>query len=832
MIRAVADKIRVTVALLGFCACAWAGQFEREIRFDIQPQSLASAVLHFAEQSQIQVVTSSGQLEQFQTKGLKGSYSVRSGLSELLSGTGLTFQEVGNGTVSIGKEAATSLTPANDSLRLTQGDEPESDSAVGSASTPVSQEDLQLQEIVVTAQKRIERLQDVPVPVTAINADSLVNSNQMQLQEYYTRIPALSLVPSVWGPIIAIRGVTTGGLATSPTVGIVVDDVPFGSSTGVGGGAPVPDFDPSDLARVEVLRGPQGTFYGAASIGGLLKYVTADPSTKGFSGRLQAGTDSIKNGDGLGYSMRGSVNVPIRDTFAIRASGYTRREQGYIDDPGLGIEGVNTTDVDGGRLSALWQPSDDLSLKLSALIQKTHSDGAPDTFAGFADLTQGYSIPAHGAFDRKMQAYLASLTAKLGPAELTAISGYSSNDLEQFGDATASFGELSQDTFGFPYTDVFNFYKTNKFTQEVRFAMPLAPRIDWLMGAFYTHEKTAARQIIQAVEDRDTLVPAGLWIDGLFPSSLAEYAAFTDFTFKFTERFDLQVGGRESHNRQSYDELDTGAFVGGELLIPQIVTRDNSFTYLMTPRFRISTDLMVYARLASGYRAGGPNSCTVVPAIPCHFDPDETLNYEIGLKGATPNHLLSFDASVYYIDWKDIQIQVQDPATFFVYFVNAGSAKSQGAEISADLRPLPGMTLSAWVAWNDAELTEGLPSTGLASGRTGDRLPYSSPFSANLSLDQEFPLGERLSGFAGASVSYVGDRKGDFPASALLTRPAFPEYVKVDLRLGLTSGPWNANVFVNNLADRRGVLFANPNTSFAISNIQPRTIGVALSRSF
>ena len=132
----------------------------------------------------------------------------------------------------------------------------------------------------------------------------------------------------------------------------------------------MPDFDPGDLQRIEVLRGPQGTLYGASSVGGLLNFVTVDPSPAGVSGRLEAGGNSVQNGSELGYTFRGSVNVPLSSDFAVRASAFTREDPGYIDDPVLDLKGVNEDRASGGHLAALWQPSETFSLKLSALYQK------------------------------------------------------------------------------------------------------------------------------------------------------------------------------------------------------------------------------------------------------------------------------------------------------------------------------------------------------------------------------------------------------------------------------------------------------------------------------
>jgi outer membrane receptor protein involved in Fe transport len=248
----------------------------------------------------------------------------------------------------------------------------------------------------------------------------------------------------------------------------------------------------------------------------------------------------------------------------------------------------------------------------------------------------------------------------------------------------------------------------------------------------------------------------------------------------------------------------------------------------------MSPDVMLYARLASGFRPGGPNS-TCGPGVPCEFGADETRNYELGIKGQVFDRALSFEASVYRIDWDDIQLGVTAPSGIG-YTDNGGKAKSQGAELSIEMRPLTGMLLSAWVAYNDAELTE-VPLLSSLVAAAGDRLPYSSRRSGNLSLDQEFPLGARLTGTIGGSVSYIDDRKGIFQRTGAGTaRQTFPAYAQVDFRAGARWDTWSLNAFVNNLTDRRGVLrggldavISNP-ASFTY--IQPRTVGLNLAKDF
>jgi outer membrane receptor protein involved in Fe transport len=361
--------------------------------------------------------------------------------------------------------------------------------------------------------------------------------------------------------------------------------------------------------------------------------------------------------------------------------------------------------------------------------------------------------------------------------------------------------------------------------------------VDWLAGVYYAHDDNQAHDLSDAV-DPATLVPAGLLIDDLYPTTFAEYAVFGDLTFKITDRFDIQVGGRQSENRQIYEETISGplwALFGlpDPSYNPPEHSTDSAFTYLLTPRFRVSSDLMMYARFASGYRPGGPNPTCVLFPTPCQYAPDKTQNYEVGVKGAALDQLVSFDASLYYINWEDIQLQVADSTSGFIYYTNASKAKSQGVEVAAQVRPFTGFTLGGWVAWNDAKLTADLPPTG-AFGVSGDRLPFSSRISGNLSLEQEWTLASGAGLFAGAAVSYVGERENNFPNTATAERLKLPSYVMSNLRAGLRQDMWTLSAFVNNVGDKRGALAYVPisPTGYSTSYIQPRSYGMSLAVTF
>ena len=370
--------------------------------------------------------------------------------------------------------------------------------------------------------------------------------------------------------------------------------------------------------------------------------------------------------------------------------------------------------------------------------------------------------------------------------------------------------------------------------------MPIGERIQWLLGAFFTREKFGATYSAFA-NDTSNGAPVATFLTSAETASYEEYAAFTNIVIDITSKFDIQLGGRLSKNEQAFSTDRSGPlstlFYGSDPSnIPEVRSSDHSFTYLVTPRLEISSDLMVYARLASGYRPGGANAnCSGV--IPCTYKADTTENYEVGIKGTMLDHVLSFDGSVYYIPWKDMQVQLYDMSQNVVYTANASQARSQGVEISVAAKPLRGLTVAGWVAWNSAELTRVLPvAAAQGYGTSGSKLPFSSPFSGNLSLDQEFPLGNSVTGSVGGCASYVGSRGGVFQASAGTPRATFPGYTRVDLRAGLHFGDWRINAYSDNVADERGVLQSGLSdtgvSSTGVIYIRPRTVGLSVTRIF
>jgi iron complex outermembrane receptor protein len=693
-----------------------------------------------------------------------------------------------------------------------------------------------LGEIIVTAEKREERLQDVPVPVTAISAAELAETSQLRLPDYYATIPSLTVSQGIQSSQeINIRGL--------PASTFLIDDVPL---SGV-----LPDIDPGNLDHIEVLRGPQGTLYGASSLGGLIKFVTVDPSTDGVSGRIEAGTDTIHKGYDLGYNFRGSVNLPVTQDFAVRGGGFWRQNAGYIDEPIRQINGINRDTAEGGTITGLWRPTDTFSVRLNALYQDIKGGNGDVTainqFTGQpigVDALQQIYAAGTGPYERKTQAFSVVLKDKVGPVELSSLTGYNQNASHDYYDITTiCCGEISAKYYpGYGGAPVYTNDTGVSISEEVKASASFFNKLDVLVGGYYNHRYGTFYENLLA-SNLTTGAIAGSVAIFQNEQPYLEQAGFADVTYHVTDQFDIQIGGRGSHIAQAFPDAITGLgtpdFAGGvssPYIAPTLHASSNSATYLMTPRFRISPDWMLYARLASGFSPGGAN--TPAAGVPPEYGPEKTKNYEIGTKGDILDHVLSLDASIYRIDFTGL-IQEFYSTNKLSYLTNAGAARSEGIELNLDAHPLTGLTVSTWVVISDAHLTdipEGVIAAetlngGAISTPVGAPLPNSSRFSANVSLDQQFPLSGSITGFAGGTLGYMGEREGVYASTG---RQIYPGYAKTDLRVGAKMNSWKANLYVNNLADRRGIVSGDDqaNIPYSFYLIQPRTVGVTAARTF
>jgi iron complex outermembrane receptor protein len=715
-------------------------------------------------------------------------------------------------------------------------------SLAGPASTTGDQ--LTLTEIVVTAQKRNERLQDVPVSVSTVDADTMAQQHIVSVSDYLGQIPGLAADISDQGGVsLAIRGITTGTGGGNPTVGVTIDDVPIDPSSGFTSGGVVPELDPGILKGIEVLRGPQGTLYGASSMGGLLKYTTTPPDLHDTRGQLEMDGLSIDDG-GTGYSVRGYATTPIvTDTLAISASGFFRRDPGYVSDTQTQSHDTNSTDTSGGRLAALWQINDGTSLQLAALYQHVKGNGSSTVFVNDAlQPINGLSntfIAGAGPYERTFQLYSVNLTSDFGWAALTSVTGYSIFISHYLSDESAQLGSYTYAATGDPTLGslLVDTQSTHKLSQELRLASPTDQTISWLTGLFYTRESNPTFFNLWASNPNTGELLSEVLPDDIEKNDYTEYAAFADVTYRFNNQLDLQLGARYSDNDQHYHEVITGPLFSPPYPPYDVYAESSGHatTYLVTPRWRLSQDLMTYLRIASGYRPGGPNPGAFI-GFPSTFAADTTTSYELGLKGEILGNTLQYQADVYYISWNKIQLLQTDPTTQFEYFTNGGKARSQGLEFAMTAIPIKGLTISPTLGFTDATLRQNL--TGGLVGYSGDRLPYSAKWSASVDVEQKFSITGDVAAFVGGELRYLTDRPSDFPSTPTAMRLDLPAYALIDLRAGIAVTDWKVGLFAQNVTNRLALLGASPQLASGLTGInyaivqRPRTIGVSVSKSF
>lgn len=703
----------------------------------------------------------------------------------------------------------------------------------------------ELSEIIVTAQKRPERLLSTAAPVTAITADVLSRTEAVRLTDYAAQVPGLNVTSDEAGEtLVNLRGITTGS-DTSSTVGYYIDDTPFGSSTNyASGGLFAPDIDPGDLQRIEVLRGPQGTLYGASSLGGLIKFVTISPSLDQASGRVAIGRSTI-DGGGDGFSLRGMINAPlVKDTLGIFISGFDREDPGYINDPNIHEKDVNATRAYGGRVALLWRPMEDLSVTLSALSQTSSTNGTSSEDVDqnlrpiYGDLTQfRYTKTPVRIHD---SLYNATVDYSLGSLKLTSITSYQTITDSFVGDDTGLFGALiplllptAPPNTGLAIHDG---VADHRFSEEFRLASASNQPLEWQAGVFFAHESSSAPAQLEpfnTITAAPVVLPTAVFTSDEF-GSYTEYASFGDLTYHITSKFEVLAGLRYSYDDQHYLEPSSGSLAGGAS-VDQGKSTDSDTTFLVTPKYRFDDDNMIYARIASGYRPGGVNQLTaadIAQGAPLTFKPDSLVNYEVGYKGWLLHKTLTLELSAFDIEWN--QIQITENFDGVGATGNGTKARSSGFEAASSWTPLHGLNLNANVAFTDAHLTENAPGVNAIAG---EELPLTPRWAANVLGDYEFPLSSSFSGFVGGTVSYRGDRASFFPETANAPRPTIPAYTTVDLRAGLDVHGTEIEIYGKNVGDVRGIqdLISRSLAGaapYAASIIQPRTVGVSLTQKF
>ena len=701
------------------------------------------------------------------------------------------------------------------------------------ASAPEVARDVEKLDVVtVTATRRREPVRDVPLRVETLSAETLDRGGATSLSDYVGSLPGVDVKTS-GGPgrgAVTMRGVSVGEQQIA-TVGMYVDEVAFGSSSAfVGGANTALDLSLLDLRHIEVLRGPQGTLYGAGAMGGLLKYVTNEPDSSQFSGKLGLGVRSARGG-ALGHTENAVLNVPLStDVAALRVAAFNDHEGGYIRAAGKAAgEHVNDGDTRGARVSVLVEPIARLKVRLAHTQQDIQRNGLNvieyDAAQGtpvYGDLTRHLDVGE--PYRTRTRLTSADVEYDFGWARLNAIASTQRLDSATGQDATALLGNNP----AFDFVSLNNALSLRKQTQELRLTSARGP-LEWLLGFYRTTETghVGQRLWVQGAggTGETTLTTTGQ------PSEYRERAVYGDLTWNLQPSWSLTLGARVARNDQVYT-----VFVN-DVLNSSAPSQDTARTYLATLRYALDRQSNVYFRAASGYRPGGPNSPAidangqVIPGTPTSFGHDTLWSYEFGYKADLLDKRLNVELAGYHIDWKDLQQPKAVGASTIV--VNAGKARVRGLELAARYKADAHWQLDASLAWNDPKLTEDAPALGPA----GSRLPNTARLAATLGARLAYSIAGHAS-YAGLNLRHVGQRNAGFDAAGSSV-PNFsqPAYTLLDAQWGVELGRWQLATFVRNLTDRRAILGADTAlTAFGlplnVTTVAPRTVGANLTYNF
>jgi len=628
-----------------------------------------------------------------------------------------------------------------------------------------------LQEVIVTAEKRAENLQNVPFSVSATSQDQIRNSGAQNLIDLARNIASFSVADLGPGQSqMAIRGISSGQVirdmpGVKEQVGVYLDESPISVALFT------PDLELFDLDRFEVLRGPQGTLFGAGSEAGTVRYITHQPDLGRFEAFTDASYETVEYG-GRGGSVRGAFNAPLGDTSAVRLVLYYHHLPGFIDaiqPGGQAKKDVNDGDRVGARLSFLWKPNDSLSITPRVVYQELTTNGYPrvdlynilaNPYTAVAPVTIGnlqqYTQQREGLLDQFLLTDL-KVDYSLGGSTLTSITSYTHRDVRVLRDATQLTGSVTFDALGIPdqasvrlTSPLYDRTGLNIISQELRLASNGTQVVDWLVGGFFQHVDRHYGQDLPT-PGYDALVGAPSQAFGTptadtpFYSDLSyrlkQYAAFGEATWHMTNQFALTAGLRYYKYTEDKNLLFGGAFgfVGqgtpGQTCttgtgpgtpnpcVPQVTpaSTDSSGT---SPRFILSykptDDAQLYAQAARGFRLGGINdpinvllcspSDKVVFGNNPNWKDEKTWDYELGAKTQWLDKRVTFNVDVFYSDIKDLQAVTTAGTCSSRVVFNVPTARSAGVEMELFARPTVNWDFGVSASYIDAKLTSSVTS--------------------------------------------------------------------------------------------------------------------------
>jgi outer membrane receptor protein involved in Fe transport len=716
-------------------------------------------------------------------------------------------------------------------------------------------------EIVVTSLKREIRLQDAPASITSLSNDTLRAANIDSANDLVRAVPSLTITDAGPGQRrITLRGIRSAGDAQ---VGIYYDETPVAGPPGPTSdpGGSQSDFKLFDLERVEVLRGPQGTLYGAGAVGGTIRLVTRKPDFE-FGGNVDV-SGTTTEGGGEGYQLNAALNVPIvKDVLAVRGVYFRRDNYGWVDNPGLGLKGINSERSDGGRVLVRFIPASWLTIDGAAHFLFT--EGGASTWspsAGKYNAVNASQVP----YTDKQRLYSLSARAELGFADLVATTSYQDRDTLVTRDPTPLFRSFkTRATCATHFTSAvcatnagfaaYNAYvdgllpviyyqpqSVTDWTSELRLQSTGTSWFQWTLGGFYEDRDSKVLS-----EARRTNASDGSQIAGAAPllqrhvvDYLKQKAAFGEVAVTPLSGLTLTGGLRY----YSYDKTVGGdTTIGLDILRTSVTpwalykTKNNGWLYKGNVSWKAADNVLVYGQVATGYRPGGVNQVLGL-AQALSYAPDKLTTYEGGIKTSFGGDALILNLGSYITDWSDMQVSINSGS--FLYLGNAGAARIKGVEAEATLNPTRGLIFNINAAFTDAKLTEDQVPDGVtplaSTARRGDKIPFIAPQTVSFAGQYDWALGSGgWSALLRGDLSYTGASRADFrPTSASYRKVG--DYILTNARIGVRNERYGVFFYVNNLTNTVARTSAGNTlggTTETVTTIPPRTYGINLTGSF
>ncbi len=777
--------------------------------YNIPAQSLSAALLSFATQADISIGLASVSLTNRVSRPLAGTETVESALRRLLAGTGLSFERI---------DAATWRIFEAQSI-------PSSAPPVREALVPLTLP--ALEEITVTAAKRALSLQTTAISVAAVTGTTAMNYGLRSSRDVTSLVAGLATTNQAPGKNkFIVRGLSDGPFTgnTQSTVGVYIDE------TRAIFNAPDPNLALVDIDRVEVIRGPQSTLYGAGSIGGLVRLITRQP-VFGVT-QLEAATDGSASGrSGASGAFAAVANVPmLGDRMAMRAVAYARHDGGYINDTLRGARHINQSDTSGGRAVARLALSQEWTLRAGVLYQKTDNDDTQYADASMPRYARAtfHAEPSNSSF---FEGNIA-VEGELSWADLISSTAWIDHHANATYDASQALPVLLMEP---PQPTAFtqiNRYET--FSHETRLVSLPGGRWQWLGGIFVSHRNNTSDLALTRL-DR---TPRFIFYSKNRADRGTELAGFGEATYTFASRIALTAGLR------SYRSTERTSANNAELIDvgPAQAFGENQKTGV-TPKVGISYQLnssqLLYAQMTQGFRMGGINIAAAIaprvtsggrPLTVSNFDSDRLWNFEIGSKNVVLGEHATLNGTIFYQHWENAQADLIRPSGIF-FTANVGDVRNFGFEADLTYVPLPHVQVIANVSWNRPKLST---TAGALAGSVINGLPAPPQLSGTVAAQYEVPLAGDNTAVFNLKYGFVGKAR---LARGVMANAAVSAYHVIDLRAALQRPHWKFSAYVENVTDNatNAYAFGNP---FSLSQVpqkipmRPRTFGATVAWAY